>query len=570
VDRARVTWWLGRARSGPVIAIFAVVVLVLAGYVGYSVGNRKDPGPNCSNPVNVTVAAAPELAPVLGHIAANLTTAERTDGNTCYLYQVFGQDPAQVTAALTKGGTVPADVWVPDSTYWLHQVAQVDLEMPTGGQSIASSPIVLGVTRSVAQQLGYPARPLSWRAVLDKAASAENALPVGISDPATSPIGLYALLAVRAAVQRHGGTATAQTTRRTAVFRAMSGNVAPPSQDLIGALTKSTGSPGALSAAPVREQALIAYNQGAPSAQLVGAYPELANAGLDYPYIVLPQANQQVRNAAQKFLGDVLTADPREFASRGFRLPDGARGPGFPDQQWVSPQRERAAPLSPEGLVGLALGEWTSVNRSGRLLTVIDVSGSMNEPVPGTTTTRMELTKQAAQMGLGLFKPTTESGLWIFSTDLSPGKDYQELLPIEPIYIGRDDALAKISQIQAKPNGATGLYDTVLAGYQTLRRGWNPGRINALIVLTDGQNEDPNGISRDTLLAELKKLADPKKPLYIVFIGIGPGVNEQELTSIASVAGGRAFVTPDPRKIREIFLTALAAFQTPPAPPPGR
>jgi hypothetical protein len=350
----------------------------------------------------------------------------------------------------------------------------------------------------------------------------------------------------------------------------MSGNVAPPSQDLIGALTKATGAPGALSAAPVREQALIAYNQGSPSAQLVGAYPELANAGLDYPYVVLPQVSQPVRNAAQKFLAVLLSADPREFAARGFRLADGARGPGFPEQPWVSNERVRATPLSPEGLVGLALGEWTSVNRSGRILTVIDVSGSMNEPVPGTNTTRMELTKQAAQMGLGLFKPTTESGLWIFSTDLSPGRDYQELIPIEPIYVGRDEALAKLGQIQAKPNGSTGLYDTVLAGYQTLRRGWNPGRINALVVLTDGQNEDPNGISLPTLLARLKKLADPKKPLYVVFIGIGPGVNQQELSAITNVTGGEAFTTPDPRKIRDIFLTALAAFQTPPAPPPGR
>jgi ABC-type molybdate transport system substrate-binding protein len=550
-----------------VIGIAALLAIALAAWIGYSVGAGRDSGPSCGSPVSVAIAAAPEIAPALGHIAADLAPEQRSDGTTCYLYQVFGQDPAQVSAALTKTGITPADVWVPDSTYWLRQVAAVNLEVPQQGQSIASSPVVLAMPEPAAARFGYPAKPLTWGPVLARARSAENAVSIGITDPATSPVGLYGLLAVRDTVHQSGGSTAAQTTERTAVLRAMSGNVDPPTQDIVDQLRRAA--PGGLSAAPVREQAVIQYDLGSPSVPMVGAYSP-ASGALDYPYVVLPQASAAARAAAQKFLAAVLAADPRELASRGFRTPDGSLASGFPQQRWVDTKAVRDAPLPPDNVVNLVLGEWAGVNRSGRILTVIDVSGSMNEPVPGTTSTRMELTKQAARLGLGLFKPTTEAGLWIFSTDLSPGKDYQELVPIQPLYNVRELSNAKIGQIQAKPDGSTGLYDTVLAGYQTLRRGWNPGRINVLVVFTDGQNEDPNGITRAALLAQLKKLSDPKRPLPIVMIGLGPGVNKQELTAITTATGGYAFITPDPRKIREIFLTALAAFQSPTGAPPKR
>jgi hypothetical protein len=556
----------GRARSAPVIAVAGLLVVALAGWIGYSVGAGKDRGPNCTSPVTVSVAAAPEIAPVLGRIAAALTPEQRTDGDTCYLYQVFGQDPAQVTAALTKTSVAPADVWVPDSTYWLRQVAAVNLEVPEQGQSIASSPVVLAMPEQTARTFGWPGRRLTWDAVLAKAGSAENAVPIGLTDPATSPVGLYGLLAVRTAV---GGSGPAGATARTAALRALSTNVAPPSQDLLDALRKA-GAPGGLTAAPLREQQVLMYDQSGPAVPLIGAY-QSANVGLDYPYVVLPQVGVQVRAAAQKFLAAILGADAAQLTSRGFRLPDGSTGTQFPQQRWLDLAAIPTADLPAQREIDSALAEWTAVNRSGRLLTVIDVSGSMNEPVPGTNTTRIELTKQAAQMGLGLFKPTTEDGLWVFSTDLGGGKDYRELAPIQPLYSGRATLIAKIGEIEAKVGGSTGLYDTVLAGYQALRRGWNPGRINALVVLTDGQNEDPDGITRATLLSRLRALADPKKPLPIVFIGLGPGVNQQELAQIARVTGGQAFVTPDPRRIRDVFLAALAAMTcTPPncpAPP---
>ena len=126
--------------------------------------------------------------------------------------------------------------------------------------------------------------------------------------------------------------------------------------------------------------------------------------------------------------------------------------------------------------------------------------------------------------------------------------------------------------MQAIPNGATGLYDSTLAAYQSARQNFEPGRINTVIVLTDGRNEDANSISREALLSELAKLQDPRRPIRIVGIGIGPDIDVGELQAIAGATGGQAFTTPDPTKIGDIFYSALSKLlcQPPECKPPDQ
>jgi hypothetical protein len=205
------------------------------------------------------------------------------------------------------------------------------------------------------------------------------------------------------------------------------------------------------------------------------------------------------------------------------------------------------------------LNEWAAVNLSGRNLVLLDVSGSMNEAVPGTDKTRLGVTLQAAELGIGLFKKTSKFGVWLFSTNLDGDKDYRELLPMLPVTEQLSTgALEKLRAVQALPNGATGMYDSALAAYQSARQNWEAGRINVVIVLTDGKNEDRNGISREKLLEELGKLQDPKRPLPMIGIGIGPDIDPAELQAITRATGGDAYTTPDPTKIVDVFYAALS------------
>ena len=119
---------------------------------------------------------------------------------------------------------------------------------------------------------------------------------------------------------------------------------------------------------------------------------------------------------------------------------------------------------------------WAGVNLSGRVQVLLDVSGSMNQPVPGTNANRMTLTIQAAELGIGLMKPSTKLGLWLFSTKLNGDQDYQELLPMLPISEqARTGGLERLRTVQPVPNGDTGLYDSVLAAYQSARQNYEPG-----------------------------------------------------------------------------------------------
>ena len=188
----------------------------------------------------------------------------------------------------------------------------------------------------------------------------------------------------------------------------------------------------------------------------------------------------------------------------------------------------------------------------------MDVSGSMNTPVASAgNATREQVLVKAAAGGLSLFDDTWAVGLWIFSTKLDGNTPYKELVPIGPLVSQRNQLAAALGGIQAT-HGDTGLYDTVLAAYKTVQTNWDPGKINSVILMTDGQNDNPGGLTLDQLVTELQKVADPKRPVQVVAIGIGTDVSRPELTRISQTTGGGVFIATDPAKIGEIFLQAIA------------
>jgi hypothetical protein len=265
------------------------------------------------------------------------------------------------------------------------------------------------------------------------------------------------------------------------------------------------------------------------------------------------------------------TADA--LSDSGFRTPDGEMLRRRGGSDLTSAAKVTPVELPQADAVVDVLNVWAGVNLSGRVQVLLDVSGSMNEPVPGTGANRMAVTLRAAEIGIGLMRPTTKLGVWLFSTKLDGDRDYRELLPVLPISEqAKTGGIDKLRTVQALPNGATGLYDSTLAAYQSARQNYEAGRINVVIVMTDGRNDDANSISRDELLTELGKLQDPRRPILIVGIGIGPDIDVGELQAISGATGGQAFTTPDPNQIGAIFYAALSKLVCQPpncTPTPG-
>ncbi|MGH3657792.1 MAG: substrate-binding and VWA domain-containing protein, partial [Micromonosporaceae bacterium] len=515
---------LPKGSAVPVSLTAGVVVLAVLAWSAYSFFTEQLAGDDCASPVVVDVAAAPEIAPALSDIAS----AAPPEGS-CWSVRVISAESEQTAVSLarpSKGKVADdtrPDVWVADSTFWLrHARNNGAFDIPGEGVSVASSPVVLATTEPAARDLGWP-QDLDWRRALG---TAKETSPVrtGIADPGHSPVGLSGLIAIDKAM--------AETERpgpnRVAVLRKMSKSVSVVAPDLFGKLPQEddpTTLATSLGAFPASEQSLLSYNSRQPVVPLVPVYAEDPGPSMDYPYVVMPKTPKQVRGASEKFLAKVLSKKSRKpLTSRGFRTPGGATGTGFPNTRGVS-QR----PVDPVGLpdaesVQELLTVWTGINRSGRILTVIDVSGSMADIVPGTNQSLMEMTRSAVMQGLSLFRETTEVGAWVFASNLDGDKPYKELVPIGPLYSYKERLMTAAGQVQAVEGGSTALYDTTLAAYDTARKKWDPARINVVLIIADGEN-NTGTMSREQLLAKLKKRQDPDKPLPIINIGLGPQVN---------------------------------------------
>jgi hypothetical protein len=104
--------------------------------------------------------------------------------------------------------------------------------------------------------------------------------------------------------------------------------------------------------------------------------------------------------------------------------------------------------------------------------------------------------------------------------------------------------------------GGTGLYDTTLAAVRAVRSGWDPNRVNSVLILSDGRNDD-DGMSLGELLRRLTDEQDPARPVPVTAIAFGPGGDIRALRRISEVTGGSAYEATDPATIARIFLDSV-------------
>jgi Ca-activated chloride channel homolog len=547
--------------------VAVVLIAALAGWGGYRLLSQH----TCGTRVPLTIAAAPEIAPAIRASVDRWATG-RTAA-TCATVVVDPVDPANVAATVagSRGATLTGlgqangkaripDVWIPDSSTWLQRVRTVATDLvPADATSIAQSPVVLAMPQPVAAALGWPKTRLTWSALLQRMTTG-GGLKTGIVEPGRDASGLAGLLALRTAAASSGPGAQEAT---VAALRALAVGRSTLRDDLLGRFPRATDPAtlaSGLSAAPLPEQAVLRYNAAQPPVPLAAVFLDPAPAALDYPYAVMPGAEPEVSAAARAFLAALSGSGYRDLlAQQGLRGADGTPGTGLTLGPGAPPGPIAPAPATDPALVQQTLSTWTAVTQPGRILAVVDVSGSMLEAVPSAPgLNREQVTVRAAQGGLRLFDDSWAVGLWIFSTELDGKVPYKELVPVGPLASQRAQLVDGLAGIRPKPTGNTGLYDTVLAAYKAVQQGWDPGRVNSVIIMTDGQNDNPGGLTLDELVGELQKVVNPRQPVELIAIGIGGEVSRAELTRITQTTGGGVFIATDPSKISEIFLQAIA------------
>ncbi|MEV0806145.1 substrate-binding and VWA domain-containing protein [Micromonospora sp. NPDC050200] len=566
--------------AGAAAAATALVVVVAGSWFGY----QQLAGPSCSGEVQLSVAAAPELAPAVQKASAQWVEDGAAVGGTCIAVNVSASESVDVAAAVASkhgvtlagvgqasGTVVTPDIWIPDSSTWLLRLKNNGAAAfaPGNGASIARSPVVVAMPEPVASRFGWPEKKLGWSDLL-KAVSTGKGLRAGIVEPTQDAAGLSGLLSLTAAASASGGDSQKET---TGALRALATGRSALRQDLLARFPRAndpTSIASGLGAAALSEKDVIAYNNTKPPIRLAALYlVEPSPMPLDYPYAVLPGI-EPAKQSAAKVLYELLTTQgfKNRLAAQSLRAPDGNWGDGFKAPQGAPSPAGGQASGPPAGVgaaggldpvaIDRALSGWSIATQSGRMLAVVDVSGSMKTKVPSAGgATREQVTVAAATRGLGLFDDSWSIGLWTFSTELVGSRDWREVVPIKPLSSNRGRLEQGLAGIRPS-SGNTGLYDTMLEAYKTVQQDWEPGRVNSVVLFTDGKNDDKNGISQASLISQLKQLNDVERPVQVVIIGIGNEVSKAELESITKVTGGGTFVTEDPSKIGDIFLKAIA------------
>jgi Ca-activated chloride channel family protein len=528
----------------------------------------------CGQRIHLSVAAAPEIAPAVRETVAKAAGSELRLADTCVSVDVGASDPADVAAAVAghhqsslgglgqaNGKTRVPDVWIPDSSMWLQRLRSGGPDwVPDDAPSVARSPVVLAMPEPAARALGWPNKKFTWTDLFPRLTS-DIRLRTGVVEPSRDAAGLSGLLALAATGDLTAGAAGRPTT--VGAMRALATGRATLRDELIARFPHSTDVSSvakSLSAAPLTEQAVIAYNARQPSVPLAALYVDPAPVPLDYPFAVMPGTSVDKATAAGAVLA-LLAGDAyrNRLAAAGMRGDDGGIGAGFAAPASAPTLTAPVTALPDPAHIDTLLATWSALTSPGRMLAVIDVSGSMLQPVPSAGgATREQVTVDAALRGLTLFDDTWAAGLWIFSSQLDGATDYRQLAPVAPLAEQRQQLLGALGDIRPNKDGNTALYDTTLAAYRAVQSGWDPSRVNSVVIMTDGKNDDETGLSLDQLVDELRKAMDPARPIEIIAIGIGNDINEAELKRITDTTGGGTFTASDPAKIADVFLKAIA------------
>ncbi|MFJ5869491.1 substrate-binding and VWA domain-containing protein [Streptomyces parvus] len=560
------------------VAIATLLVLAVAtGTAVAAKGGLLSFSESCEDSaVHLSVVASPDIAPAVRSIAEQARADELKADGRCLVVEVLARDAHKVAEALAAGDTEPDfQVWLPDSDLWLERAKGLGEGISVSpSDSVASSPVALAMVPSASRALGWPRKTYTW-AELVAGALGSDRVRLGAADPARSATGLLALAGIGASSARQGGDSD---TRVAQTAKVLAERMSDGDAQVLETLARSTS--GAEEGNPKRNQAVLISEQAAftHNAEATGAgkldlfYPEDGTPLLDYPYTLVnePRLSTTQSRAALRFMNLLGDREARAtFAEHGFRAGDGsaedslvAAAGGRKPQPYAEPAAE--AP-SAEALQE-TLGMWTITVQSARLTTVVDASGSMATLVPGRNQSRMDVTKESLIQALGQFTPNDEIGLWEFATTLDGEKDYRRLMETkrlgDPAAGGgthREKLTAAFAGLQPVPGGATGLYDTTLASYKEARSTYVKGKFNALVILTDGSDQDTNGISRSGLITELKELVDPERPVPVIAIAVGPDADRDEVAEIARITGGDGYEVSDPAEIQAVILQAIMA-----------
>ena len=555
-----------RASRGRVAAVGAatlaavmLVALCVPGVLpGLAPGLRSNlpwfPPPPCDRVTVLDVVATPLVAPTVSSLVAPLQQHRMAD-DSCLSVRVRAQEAADTIAS---SGVLPPSrapqLWLSDSSLWPSRIT--NWRTRTIG-SFATTPVIMVSSAKAVQNAGWTTSRPNWVQLF---AGTQNLSMPGLTDQAQ---GQLAMVALWQSAGRGGAADRALTQAALAARRSPYTNQAGALSAIVNPAADRPDADAPF--VTTTEQAMVAINRDSMRAVLTPVYPTDGSPFLDFPIVRVAEDQQDAPHAAgTDLVVDALgTAKARDAAHvLGLRNRDGADAPT--GQLGLPAKVARAALPSAQDLTRFSQ-RWTALASPSRLLTVIDVSASMRS---GSRPTRLELAGKAAAAVGDLLPDISSAGLWAFSLDMDGDLPYRALAAVDRLGSTDDDGQVHRRAIQKElqaldgvtGGGGTALYVTALAAVRAVRASYDIRAANAVVLFTDGSNQNDDRLTLPVLVETLRREAGEAKdrPVRLICIGLGAKVDMKTLQAMSEATGGTAYQAQTAADLQSVLYDAIA------------
>jgi Ca-activated chloride channel family protein len=550
------------------LAALAVVIALVVTSGGGSDGGGGGGGDGSKPPagaLEISIAYSPEKEKMLVPLIKRFNEEGReADGKKLFVKgDVVSSGDAQKQIV---AGRLKPTVWSPSSSFWGRLV---NLQSDSGlvaddNPSIVRTPLVIAMWRPMAQALGWPRKQVDFKQIIKLATAPDGWASVGAqfgpfkyvhTNPDFSTSGASAVAASYFAFagKREGLTNADIARAAPSVKKVESSIVHYGDTTLFIAEQLKEHGQGYASAVAMEEATLLEFNRTQPagSPKLVALYPAEGTFVSDNPYQIMngPWVTAAHRDGAeqfQKFLADELT--PETAGRFGFRPGDDEKQPeGLVSKaNGADPAQPKIELKVPEPKVlDRILSTWRRDRKPANVLVVLDNSGSMGDE------NKLEHAKDGLRGFLREAAPQDRIGLMKFSA--RP----QLLVPIAPFGSNKSKLGQAVNQLF--PEDDTALYQATAAGLEVVKKEADKSRINAVVLLTDGQ-DTAGGISESQLLSRLEDEGRAETGGVRLFtIAYGSDADSELLARFANATGGKPF-EGDNANIDSVYLSISSFF----------
>jgi Ca-activated chloride channel family protein len=527
-------------------------------------------GPKPANALEITMAYSSEKEPFIKPLAAQFNAAKHTlPGSNRPIFVTATVVDSGVARSQIADGSLKPTVWSPSSSLWKPVLNfEADRELAGESDPIFLTPVVIAMWKPMAEALGWPNKPLGLSDIIGLNNDPNGWGAVGHpewgkfkyahTNPEVSSTGLSMV-----AMEFYAGANKVRGLTEDDVNQdAVKAYVQNIENSIVHYSSTTTifkenvrkGGMDYISAVALEEVTVIELNKTNMPVPLVSIYPKEGTFFHDNPFIILngDWVTDEQRQAATMFKDFLLLPENQKNAlSLGFRPanPNVQMGDPFTPTFGVDPTQPKTVLEVPQPKVLVTVKDlWNAYRKESNIILVLDVSPSMDDQ------DKLKNALDGIRGFVDQIRDVDQLGFIVF------GGEVTELVPLGPAtqtkalirdYLDNPDKLPR-------PN-STALYDGVAAAVDKLEALNDQTRINAIVVLTDGQDNSSNRANKGGLIPRLRQNNTQLNAIKVFPIAYGhdQGVDQGALQEMADATRTRLVVgdTSDIRKVyQEISL----------------